>query len=69
MQNSKQIQRHVRCSIKETYIAISKVKKNKYFATLFSENCNEILRDCHCRCFQFVVSFKTICFLLKSSKK
>ena len=69
MQKSKQIQRHVGCSINATYMVISRLK-NKYFVLLyFHRNCDEILTDCHCRCFHFVVSFKTICYLLKSSKK
>ena len=44
--------------------------KNKYLLLpYFHGFCFEILSDCHYKCFQFRVSFKTICYLLKLSKK
>ena len=68
-QKSKQIQRHVGCSINETYVVISWVKVKCFLLLYFHRICRKILTDCHCVCFQFVVSFKMICYLLKSSKK
>ena len=68
-QKSKQIQRHVGCSTNEIYVVISSVKIKYFLLLYFHRICRKILRDCHCRCFQFVVSFKMICYLLILSKK
>ena len=68
-QKSKQIQRHVGCSINETYVVISWVKIKYFLILYFHRICRKILRDCHCRCFELVLSFKMTWYLLKSSKK
>ena len=65
MQKSKQIQGYAGSPINETNMVISNVKK-VFLLLYFQRMCYEILIDCQCSCFQFVVSFKTIFYFLKS---